>query len=160
MLSEWRSLYIPSQKEVSEDRELLITFYLSLKINATSLERSLGELCRHLSAHDGKGAEDGAVASALLEVALDGPQSEDALFQRLEQSSADSHPGCHSLGGPVPISTCNALGDGSGTNTMEKRTSVNDSHLLARSKQCKQRGIRLLTNYIGERTVMCVSCRL
>ena len=56
-----------------------------MKINTTTLERNLGELCRQVGAHVGR-SEDGSLTASLLEVALDGPQREEDLFERIEAS--------------------------------------------------------------------------
>ncbi len=61
---------------------LLIAFYVSMAEGTGKVERQLGRLVDILKEHEGPMAEDGQTASALLEVYLDGPKTEDALFHR------------------------------------------------------------------------------
>ena len=90
-MPQWRSKFLPKLVEVPKDLETLIFFYLSIKINTTTLERNLGELCRQLAAHTGRTAEDsGQLTASLLEVALDGPQREEELFERIDDSEGKS----------------------------------------------------------------------
>eukprot|EP00435_Cladocopium_sp_Y103_P033050 s3667_g8.t1 len=84
LVPQWRSKFLSKFVELPKDLEMLIVFFLSIKMNTTTLERNLGELCRQLAAHGGHGAEDGSLAASLLEVALDGPQREEDLFERIE----------------------------------------------------------------------------
>ena len=84
LVPQWRSKFLSKLVDLPKDLAVLIFFYLSVKINTTTLERNLGELCRQLAAHGGHGAEDGSLAASLLEVALDGPQREEDLFERID----------------------------------------------------------------------------
>ena len=84
LVPQWRSKFLPKLVELPKGLEALIFFYLSVKINTTTLERNLGELRRQLAAHGGHGAEDGSLAASLLEVALDGPQREEDFFERID----------------------------------------------------------------------------
>ena len=84
LVPQWRSRFLSKFIELPKELETLIVFYLSIKMNTTTLERNLGELCRQLGAHGGHGAEDGSLAASLLEVALDGPQREEDLFDRIQ----------------------------------------------------------------------------
>lgn len=82
LVSEWRSMNLPSRyKILPGDLQQLICFYLSIKLNTTTLERDLGQLCRQIGGHQGPTAEDGSLASALVEVALDGPKCEQEMFE-------------------------------------------------------------------------------
>ena len=84
LVPQWRSKFLPGAIEISKELEAMI-FFLSVKINTTTLERNLGELCRQVGAHVGR-SEDGSLTASLLEVALDGPQREEDLFERIEAS--------------------------------------------------------------------------
>lgn len=99
LVSEWRSMNLPSRyKILPGDLQHLICFYLSIKLNTTTLERDLGQLCRQIGGHQGPTAEDGSLASALVEVALDGPKCEQEMFE--------SHTGDEKLPGgllPTPL---------------------------------------------------------
>ena len=90
LLAEWRAKYMPHPFKFRElaGFENLITFYLSLKINTTTLERNLGLLVRQLHAHCGSHAPDGALISSLLHVVLNGPKerSDVASFERCGES--------------------------------------------------------------------------
>jgi hypothetical protein len=91
LVPQWRSKFLPKLVGLPKDLETLIFFYLSVKINTTTLERNLGELCRQLAAHTGRTAEDSSqLTASLLEVALDGPQREEDLFERIDD--ADGKP--------------------------------------------------------------------
>ena len=78
----WRAKHMPKQAVLPQGVETVICFYLSIKANTTTLERNLGHLCRQMAAHAGHGAEDGSLAACLVEVALDGPQTESEFFHR------------------------------------------------------------------------------
>ena len=71
LVSEWRSVNLPSRyKILPGDLQHLICFYLSIKLNTTTLECDVGQLCRQIGGRQGPTAEDGSLASALVEVAL------------------------------------------------------------------------------------------
>lgn len=76
LLAEWRAKYMspPFQFREFGGFEDFVTFYLSLKINTTTLERNLGVLVRQLHAHCGSQAPDGALLSSILHVVLNGPK--------------------------------------------------------------------------------------
>ena len=80
---EWRARYLPPHCNLRflPDLEKMICFYLSLKVNTTTLERNLGQLCNQLHAHSGPTAQDGRLLSAVLHVALDGPRTAKDLFE-------------------------------------------------------------------------------
>ena len=95
LVPEWRCKVMPKIVfQHMSDLQELISFYLSLKTNTTTLERNLGELCRQLNSHSGPLSEDGATMANLLTVALDGPQRETDMFRRDQDSSTDKilHP--------------------------------------------------------------------
>ena len=58
----------------------LVAFYLSLKINTTTLERDLGHLLTQLEAHSGPLSPNGSTVASIMEVAIDGPQREEDSF--------------------------------------------------------------------------------
>lgn len=60
----------------------MIAFYVSMAEGTGKVERQLGRLVDILKEHEGPMAEDGQTASALLEVYLDGPKTESALFDK------------------------------------------------------------------------------
>ena len=84
LIPAWRARFMPPPSfnllnlRAMED---LVCFYLSLKVNTTTLERNLGCLCRQLAAHSGPHAADGSTLSDVLHVALDGPRQESGLFE-------------------------------------------------------------------------------
>ena len=57
-----------------------ICWYISLKVNATTLERDLSKLLGQLHAHSGPLSSDGATVMAMVEVAAEGPQAENEFF--------------------------------------------------------------------------------
>ena len=118
LVPQWRSRFLSKFIELPKELETLIVFYLSIKMNTTTLERNLGELCRQLGAHGGHGAEDGSLAASLLEVALDGPQREEDLFDRIQADGESSHP--QILAGPARNFGYFILGGGSDTSTQEE----------------------------------------
>ena len=63
----------------------LIAFYLSLKINTTTLERDLGQLLMQLEAHSGPLTPNGSTIASILEVAIEGPQQEEEFFQKPQE---------------------------------------------------------------------------
>ena len=75
----WRAQHVPKLQWL-EDCEVLISFYLSLKINTTTLERNLGELLQQLNMHSGPLAETGASVASIMEVSAEGPQKEEEFF--------------------------------------------------------------------------------
>ena len=79
LLPVWRAQQVPKVQWV-EDCEVLISFYLSLKINTTTLERNLGELLHQLNMHSGPLAETGASVASIMEVSAEGPQKEEEFF--------------------------------------------------------------------------------
>jgi hypothetical protein len=72
------------QLQWSDGLCLLIAFYVSMAEGTGKVERQLGRLVDILTEHEGPLAEDGQTASAILEVYLDGPKTENALFHREE----------------------------------------------------------------------------
>ena len=62
--------------------DFLVRFFLSLKINTTTLERDLGLLLAHLEAHSGPLQASGGTAASILEISMEGPQSEAEFFYR------------------------------------------------------------------------------
>ena len=81
--SRWRNKYLPRLAWTPECQQL-VEFYLSLKLNTTTLERDLSELLAQLSAHSGPLSSCGSTISSILEVSLEGPQREEDLFLRSE----------------------------------------------------------------------------
>ena len=83
LIPAWRARFMPPSLVLKNLQALgdLICFYLSLKMNTTTLERNLGSLCRQLVAHSGPHAADGSTLGDVLQVALDGPQQESQLFE-------------------------------------------------------------------------------
>ena len=81
--SRWRNKYLPRLAWTPECQQL-VEFYLSLKLNTTTLERDLSELVAQLSAHSGPLSSCGSTISSILEVSLEGPQREEDLFLRSE----------------------------------------------------------------------------
>ena len=57
LMPQWRSKFLPKYIALPKEIEKIVFFYLSVKLNTTSLERNLGELCRQLTAHGGHGSE-------------------------------------------------------------------------------------------------------
>ena len=82
LCSEWRLRFMPPSCHIKfmVDMEKLIGFYLALKVNTTTLERNLGQLCHQLHSHSGPCGDDGRLLSAVLLVALDGPKAPEQLF--------------------------------------------------------------------------------
>jgi len=58
----------------------LVCFYLSVTDGTGKVERQLGSLLSILNKHDGPMDEDGKTVSALMDVHLDGPQTEAGMF--------------------------------------------------------------------------------
>ena len=79
LLPVWRAQHAPKLQWL-EDCEVLISFYLSLKINTTTLERNLGELLQQLNMHSGPLTETGASVASIMEVSAEGPQKEEEFF--------------------------------------------------------------------------------
>ena len=77
--SAWRSRYA-HQVSWSEHCDALIAFYLCLKINTTTLERDLGLLLSHLNSHAGPTDPTGGSIASIMEVRMEGPQTEEAFF--------------------------------------------------------------------------------
>ena len=76
---QWRAKYarqVPWCPKCDE----VVGFFAALKVNTTTLERDLGHLLNKLQAHSGPLAADGATISAILEVAIEGPQTEAEVF--------------------------------------------------------------------------------
>jgi len=92
---EWRARYFPPHCNTRflPDLEKMICFYLALKVNTTTLERNLGQLCNQLHAHAGPTAQDGRLLSAVLHVALDGPGTAKELFEVRKAECAGSEVG-------------------------------------------------------------------
>ena len=87
----WRAKYAP--KVVwTPHCDLLVNFYLSLKINTTTLERDLGELLAHLTAHSGPLSKEGGTVSSIMEVHIEGPQSEEEFFLPPDKPGAPCQP--------------------------------------------------------------------
>ncbi|CAE8652909.1 unnamed protein product, partial [Polarella glacialis] len=78
--SRWRAKYMPGIR--TGTIEQLIRFYLSVRVATTRTERDLGTLTAVLQAHSGPLADDGSTVAAVLDVRIDGPQSEQDLFFR------------------------------------------------------------------------------
>ena len=79
---EWRARCLaPHSVKALPDLEKAICFYLALKVNTTTLERNLGQLCQQLSSHTGPTSQDGRLLAAVLHVALDGPRSAKDVFE-------------------------------------------------------------------------------
>ena len=74
--STWRA----RQVAWNQHCETLVAFYLCLKINTTSLERDLGLLLTHLTAHSGPTDPTGGSIASILEVRMEGPQSPEEFF--------------------------------------------------------------------------------
>ncbi|CAE7765456.1 ngoBIM [Symbiodinium sp. CCMP2592] len=72
----------------TEDCHALIAFFLSLKINTTTLERDLGHLLTQLEAHSGPLTPNGSTIASILEVAVEGPQREEEFFRKPESEGA------------------------------------------------------------------------
>lgn len=91
LCSEWRLRFVPpaSHFKFMADLEKLVCFYLALKVNTTTLERNLGQLCKQLDSHSGPHAQDGRLISAVLLVALDGPREPAELFDVQNSSDKD-----------------------------------------------------------------------
>jgi len=75
---------------VGKDSHLgrLVCFYLSVTDGTGRVERQLGSLLEILNKHDGPMDEDGKTASALMDVHLDGPQTESGMFTRADPGAA------------------------------------------------------------------------
>ncbi|CAJ1448590.1 unnamed protein product [Effrenium voratum] len=89
--SSWRAKYAP-RLTLSADCELAISFYLSIKLNTSTLERNLGLLVAQLDAHSGPLSQTGETIAAVVQVAVNGPKSEEGLFQKPEAGSSVSAP--------------------------------------------------------------------
>ena len=79
----FRSRYAPKVRW-SDEADMLVGFYLSLKINTTTLERDLGDLLSQLSAHSGPLSSDGSTVASIMEINVEGPRSEEEFFYRAE----------------------------------------------------------------------------
>lgn len=75
----WRAKYAP-RLSWNADCDVVVGFYLSLKINTTTLERDLGELLAQLSARSGPLSATGATVASIMEINTEGPQSEAEFF--------------------------------------------------------------------------------
>ena len=90
LIPEWRCKFCPKHSfQHLESLSSMVCFYLALKVNTTTLERNLGDLCRQLAAHSGP--TDERTVAALLEVALDGPSKERGVFYSHHDCSSASH---------------------------------------------------------------------
>ena len=78
--SSWRARYAAKLKWSSEC-SFLIQFYLSLKMNTTTLERDLGQLLMQLDAHCGPLSPTGCLMASIMEVNSEGPQTEASFFK-------------------------------------------------------------------------------
>ena len=76
----WRTRYA-STLPWDDNCTQLVEFYLSLKINTTTLERDLGQLLTQLSSHSGPIAGDGGLMASIMEVHSEGPQTENHFFE-------------------------------------------------------------------------------
>ena len=83
LCEEWRAHHMPSFHRLRRPADLatLISFYLAVKVNTTTLERNLGQLCEQIRNHSGPISADGHILAAVLGVALDGPQKESELYE-------------------------------------------------------------------------------
>lgn len=83
LFPHWRARYLPQHQRLKHLPvvEKLIAFYLSLKVNTTTLERNLGSLCEQLRNHSGPVSAEGTMIAAVVSIALDGPKREEELFQ-------------------------------------------------------------------------------
>ena len=79
----FRAHYAPKARW-SDDADMLVGFYLSLKVNTTTLERDLGDLLTQLSAHSGPLSSDGSTVASIMEINVKGPRSEEEFFYRAE----------------------------------------------------------------------------
>ena len=75
----WRSRHIP-KVEWTADCDLLVAFYLSIKLNTTSVERDLSKLLAHLTAHSGPLSSTSGIMSSIMEINVEGPQQESDFF--------------------------------------------------------------------------------
>lgn len=87
----WRVKYAPNMAW-NVDCDFVVQFYLSLKINTTTLERDLGELLAQLSSHSGPLAKDGATMACIMEVNVEGPQQEADFFLPAERPGEPLQP--------------------------------------------------------------------
>lgn len=76
----WRAKYA-AKLQWTQDCSFLVQFYLSLKMNTTTLERDLGQLLLHLDAHSGPLSSTGSTMASIMEVNIEGPQSEEGFFR-------------------------------------------------------------------------------
>ena len=76
----WRAKYA-AKLQWTQDCSFLVQFYLSLKMNTTTLERDLGQLLLHLDAHSGPLSSTGSTMASIMEVNIEGPQSEESFFR-------------------------------------------------------------------------------
>ena len=96
--------YVLTQEyQATLDREstalsYMVRFYLSIADGSCDIERGLGKLTGLLSVHNGRLMADGITMWTLLEVMLDGPQTEEEFFQRPDLSGG----GAHEQAGDVP----------------------------------------------------------
>ena len=87
----WRARYCP-KITWSDQCDLLVGFYLSLKVNTTTLERDLGELLSQLFAHSGPLSSSGSTIASIMEVNAEGPRCEEQLFFRTDGIAGQLHP--------------------------------------------------------------------
>ena len=87
----WRVKYAPNMAW-NADCDFVVQFYLSLKINTTTLERDLGDLLAQLSSHSGPLAADGATMAHIMEVNVEGPQHESDFFSPAEKPGLPLQP--------------------------------------------------------------------
>eukprot|EP00435_Cladocopium_sp_Y103_P067092 s259_g29.t1 len=77
--STWRSKHA-GRAQWGSDCSFIVAFYVSVKLNTTTLERDLGKLLQQLEAHSGPIDATGSLIGSLLEVSLEGPLQEEDLF--------------------------------------------------------------------------------
>ena len=77
--STWRSKYA-AKAQWGSDCNFIVAFYVSVKLNTTTLERDLGKLLQQLEAHSGPIDATGSFIGSLMEVAVEGPKTEAELF--------------------------------------------------------------------------------
>lgn len=76
----WRSVL--SAGALSDTLEMVVRFYLATWDGTGAVERGLGQDAAILQEHVGRRGQDGDLYSALVELKLEGPQSEDAMFKK------------------------------------------------------------------------------
>lgn len=80
----WRARYVP-KLVWSSSCDQLLAFYLSLKLNTTSVERDLSKLLAHLNAHSGPLSSTSGVIASIMEINVEGPQQESDFFLPAQQ---------------------------------------------------------------------------